>query len=388
MLVLIAAIAAAAWSFMLLAWGGFWQADQRLAPGDVTGPGEALPDVAIVIPARNEAAVIGASIAAHMRSDYPGRFEAFLVDDGSNDGTALIAAEAAAGGPLTILSAPRLPPGWTGKLWALRQGIAAAMTLTPAPKYLLLADADIAVSPDALRRLVMKAEAGDLGLVSLMSRLDARGAWGSLLIPAFVFFFQKLYPFPWVNDPGKRTAAAAGGCALVNSENLAAAGGVDAIRGRLIDDCSLAALIKNGRPRRAIWLGLADAEAISLRDNRQLASVWSMVARTAFDQLGRSWLMLAGAMAGMALLYLAPPIIVLGFPLHGDLPAAIVALAAYALMAAAYWPTAKVYGRHPAFTLTLPAAATLYMAMTVTSGIAHASGQGGRWKGRTYDLAR
>lgn len=390
MLLLTSAAAATAWSLMLLFRGGFWRADQRLPPDrrPESAASDAVmvawPAVAIIIPARNEAAAIGASVAAHMRADYPEPFETILVDDQSDDGTAALAFEAAGGRPLTVLTAPPLAAGWTGKLWALRHGIDAAMKITPAPKYLLLADADIALAPATLRRLVEQAEAQHLGLASLMSRLDARGAWGGLLIPAFVFFFQKLYPFAWVNDPRRRTAAAAGGCALVNAQCLAAAGGVEAIRGQLIDDCSLAALIKNGAPRRGIWLGLSDQEAVSLRDNREFGSIWSMVARTAFDQLNRSWLMLAGAIGGMFVLYLAPPLIALGFPAHGDARAATIALTAYGLMTAAYWPTTRTYGPHPAFALTLPIAAALYMAMTVASGIAHARGRGGRWKGRNY----
>jgi hopene-associated glycosyltransferase HpnB len=241
-------------------------------------------------------------------------------------------------------------------------------------------------APSTLRRLVAKAGAERLALVSLMARLDSRGLWGALLIPAFVYFFQKLYPFPQSNSPDAEVAAAAGGCMLVEKEALAAAGGVAAIRSQLIDDCALARLIKSAKsaaPRR-IWIGLADEEVVSLRDNRRLASVWDMVARSAFTQLDHSWLKLAGTVAGMALLYLAPILVLALFPLHLDGAAAAFAAAAFAVMAFTYLPTLAVYGQPSWRGFFLPVAAALYTAMTVSSALRHTFGRGGRWKGRIY----
>lgn len=342
-------------------------------------PPASWPQVVAVIPARNEEETIGAVLSAQAAFDYAGPFSAILVDDQSTDATAKTA-RAASPARLAIIDAPPLPASWTGKLWAVNAGLAHARDIAPEAKYFLLTDADIVLAPQTLTRLVARAEESGAALVSLMARLDARGFWGGLLIPAFVYFFQKLYPFHIANDPSKTLAAAAGGCMLVRRDALDAIGGVEAIRGRLIDDCALAAAIKaTGRP---IWIGLAKDEAVSLRDNRALSSIWSMVARSAFTQLDHSWLLLAGTLAGMVFLYLAAPAIALALPAHHDGPAAAIAAAAWAIMAWTYLPTARLYDQKPWKTFLLPAAAFFYTLMTMTSAINHARGKGGRWKGR------
>ena len=372
------------WLALLLGRGGFWRANQRLPAG--LDPLPDWPEVVAIIPARDEAQTIGAVLASHAATDYRGQFSVILVDDGSTDGTAEIAHAIAATSPcpIHVLQAPPLPPGWTGKLWALETGARAANSLASGARYILLTDADITHAPDTLARLVAHSERQGLALASLMARLDARGFWGALLIPAFVFFFQKLYPFPWINDPSRGTAGAAGGCILIRRDALAGIGDLTAIRGALIDDCALAAMVKHGPPRRAIWLGLASDEAISLRDNRALAAVWKMVTRTAFTQLRHSTLLLTGSVLAMAVAYLAGPLALFLSPLHGDNLAGNLGAIAWMLSAIAYLPTIRLYGRPVWEAAGLPLAALLYGAMTISSAIAHWRGRGGAWKGRTY----
>ncbi len=383
-MLVLASLSILVWLVLIFGRGWFWLADQRL-PATSEPPAD-WPEVAAIIPARDEAETIGAVLAAHAATTYPGRFSVILVDDGSTDGTAAIARGMAATAlrPIHVLEAPPLPPGWTGKLWALETGTRAAADLAPEAGYILLTDGDITHAPDTLARLVAQAETQDLALVSLLARLDARGFWGALLIPAFAFFFQKLYPYRWINDPARDTAGAAGGCILVRREALAEIGGLAAIRDALIDDCALAARVKHGPPRRAIWLGLASGEAVSLRDNRTLGSIWTMVARNAFTQIRRSPLLLAGSMLALVVTYLAGPLAVLGLPLHGDNLTATLGAVAWMLSGLAYLPTIRLYRLAPWRGLGLPLAALLYGAMTLSSAVAHWRGRGGAWKGRTY----
>ncbi len=380
------ASSAALWVHLIAFRGGYWRADQRLAAPAVGRQPRQWPQVTAVIPARDEAETIAQVIAAHMKTDYPGDFHVILVDDQSSDGTGSIARAAGAGArrPLEIVAAPPLAAGWTGKLWAVNTGLLQARALAPDTAFFLLTDADIVHAPGTLRRLVEKAQDEDCALVSLMARLDNRGVWGGLLIPAFVYFFQKLYPFPRANDPWSPVAAAAGGCMLVNRAALEAAGGVRAIRNALIDDCALAQIIKADGARR-IWLGLAREEVVSLRDNRALSSVWNMVARTAFTQLDYSWGRLAGTTCGMALIYLVPPLAVLAWPFHANTPAGLLGVFAWAAMAFSYRPTARLYGEAPLKVFALPLAAALYTLMTISSALRHLRGRGGQWKGRTYE---
>lgn len=373
---MLAALTCLAWAFMLLFWGGFWRADQRLDTGLADPP--IWPDVTILVPARNEAATIGEVAQAHAATTYPGPSRLVVIDDHSEDATGNLAEQAGA----DVVPAADLPSGWSGKLWALQNGLEHADREAPGSEYMLLTDADILHEPETLARLVRKAEAEKLALVSLMARLDARGLWGALLIPAFVFFFQKLYPFRWVNRPGFPLGAAAGGCILIRREALRSIGDFHGIRDALIDDCTLGARIKASGGR--IWLGLADREVVSLRDNRAFGSIWNMVRRTAFTQLRHSWLLLLAAVAGMTFLYIVPVMALVAGLLNGDTLTAGSGALASAMMCVAYRPTLRLYGKPWMWTFTLPVAAVVYTAMTVASAFAHWRGRGGAWKGRTY----
>jgi len=373
-----------AWLYLLLFHWSFWRADQRLETNHLEP--RVWPEVIAVIPARDEAQSIVAVLRSHAESRYPGRFSIILVDDHSRDGTARLAAQVAhkSDRSITITHAPPLEPGWTGKLAALHHGLKLADEQAPEARYVLFTDADIVHAPETLTRLVGKAEREQLGLVSMMAQLDDRGVWGALLVPAFVFFFQKLYPFRAVNDPNSSIAGAAGGCSLVSKHRLEQVGGLSAIRERLIDDCAIADRIKNTPPRTAIWLGLSSGEVISLRDNRSLSSVWGMVTRTAFTQLDYSWWRLIGTLLGMVLLYLAGPLAVLTSPLHQDHVLTLLGVGAWGAMAMAYWPTCRLYNRRPLLAFALPAAGALYAMMTLVSGLEHWRGRGSQWKGRAY----
>ncbi len=335
------------------------------------------PRVTAVVPARNEAGIIGPALRALAAQDYPGPLSIVVVDDASADDTAATARSALAGAEIVAGTAP--PGGWTGKLWALDQGIARA---APETRYLWLTDADIVHPPETLRRLVGKAETDRLDLVSLMVRLRTETAWEKLLIPAFVFFFQKLYPFPRVNDPSSPAAAAAGGCVLLRGRALRRIGGLAAIRGALIDDCALAREVKRAGP---IWLGLADGDgSASIRPYGRLADIWSMVARTAFHQLGYSATLLTATVIAMVALYVAPPLAVVLWPLHGNDGALALGALAWLAMAWCYHPTSTHYGRAWWEAGLLPLAALLHTAMTVDSARRHWRGHGGLWKARTF----
>jgi hopene-associated glycosyltransferase HpnB len=391
-LLVLSALALAAWICLALFHHRFWRADQRLAADTEPRP-DGWPAVAGVVPARNEADVVAAAVTSLLDQDYPGPLKVILVDDHSTDGTATAAIEAgrASDRPeaLRVVASEPLPAGWAGKLWAVSQGIAEAGRTAPDARYLWLTDADVAHDPGQLRRLVAKAEADGLDLVSLMVMLWCRSAWERLLIPAFVFFFQKLYPFPAVSDRASSVAGAAGGCMLVRRTALEAAGGIEAIRGALIDDCALGRLVKArlASGGGGVWLGLT-TRARSLRPYQGLADIWRMVARSAFDQLHYSHVLLAGTLAGMVLLYLLPPAAALGYPLHGDAWAALFGLAAWLLMAGLYAPTLRLYGMGWLRGLLLPAAGVLYAAMTLDSALRHWRGAGGAWKGRVHSAAR
>src|SRR5208283_4887082 len=262
------------WVYLLAARGGFWRAAQRddaWLPG--TDDERSWPTVVAVMPARDEATVIAATVASLQRQDYRGRFSLIVIDDHSSDGTAVTAARAAAAANaadrLTVLSAPSLPEGWSGKLWAVQQGVRHAACAPQPPDYLLLTDADIAYAPNALSGLVRHSLRHGLVLNSLMARLHCQTLAERALIPAFIYFFQMLYPFAWVNRPERRTAAAAGGCMLVARRALQQAGGIEAIRGELIDDCALARLLKAHGP---IWLGLSE-RVRSVRANASFAAI-------------------------------------------------------------------------------------------------------------------
>jgi hopene-associated glycosyltransferase HpnB len=279
-----------------------------------------------------------------------------------------------------IIQGRPLKPGWTGKLWAVSQGVERAAEAAPDAAFVLLTDADIEHDPDNLRRLVAKAESGSCDLVSLLVRLRCRDLWERLMIPAFVFFFQKLYPFPWVNSPIHKHAAAAGGCMLVRRSALSKAGGIAAIRGELIDDCALARALK---PRGRIWLGLSETTR-SLRSYGRLGDLWRMVARSAYEQLGNALAMLVATVLGMVVVYLGPPAVALAGIAVGSPAATVAGAGAWLLMGFAYRPTLGLYGRPVWDAVLLPVAAVLYTLITVDSARRFWQGQGGAWKGRTY----
>ena len=368
-----------AWLYLAFLHGRFWRADVRLEPGAASAlAGGAWPRVVAVVPARNEEDAVERSLRSLLAQDYPGPFEVLLVDDQSEDATAARAgALAARDARLAVVRTPERPDGWVGKMWAVHTGVAEAARRRPDAEYWLLTDADVEHSPGNLRRLVAKARGERLDLVSLMVRLHCERGLERLLIPAFVYFFQKLYPFPRINDPRSRTAGAAGGCMLVRADALARAGGIEAVRGEIIDDCALGKALKARGP---IWVGLGPSE-YSFRPYAG-ADIWNMVARSAYTQLGHSPLLLAGTVVGLALVYLVPPLVALGGPLHGSPAAAASALAAWGLMAWTFRPTLRDYGRSRWLGLALPVAGALYLGMTLDSARRHHRGRGAEWKGR------
>lgn len=371
---ILAAIACAIWLYLLLGRGGFWLAHERDCE-ELPSP-QAWPKVAIVVPARDEAEGIGASLASLLRQDYPGEWCIVLVDDGSSDGTAAVAERAAAGQGceprLTIIPGRPLPAGWTGKVWAQNQGIEAAQR--HGPDYLLLTDADIVYAPEMLTWLVARADRDRLALASLMVLLRCESLAERALVPAFVFFFQMLYPFGWIKAERRRTAGAAGGSMLVRSEALARAGGIGMIRSALIDDCALAAILKSQGP---IWLGLTE-RVHSIRRYPSLGAIRGMVVRSAYAQLNYSPLLLIGTVAGMGLTYLAPPLMAL----FASGLARALGLATWLAMAIAFQPTLRLYRVSPLWGIALPAIAFCYTVFTLDSMLQYARGTGGLWKGR------
>ncbi|MER5896391.1 glycosyltransferase [Streptomyces sp. NPDC001876] len=370
------------WVWLLLGQGFFWRTDQRL-------PRRAepvrWPSVAVVVPARDEAEMLPVSLPSLLAQDYPGDAEIFLVDDCSEDGTGELARALSVkhgGLPLTVVSPGEPESGWTGKLWALRHGIALARQRKP--EFLLLTDADIAHEPDSLRELV--AAAGDAGaggfdLVSQMARLRVTSTWERLVVPAFVYFFGQLYPFRRVNRAGSRTAAAAGGCVLLRTGAAERARIPESIRQAVIDDVSLARAVQRSGGR--IWLGLAE-RVDSARPYPRLADLWQMVSRSAYAQLRHSPLLLAGTVLGLGLVYVAPPATVAAGLLTGDAVAAWAGAAAWAVMAGTYMPMLGYYRQSLWLAPLLPFTAVLYLLMTVDSAVQHYRGRGAAWKGRTY----
>lgn len=374
-----AVVSLAAWLWLLLCQGFFWRTDVRLPPRRYP---EVWPPVCVVVPARDEAAVLPASLPSLLAQDYPGRAEVFLVDDGSSDGTGELARELSrrhGGLPLTVGSPGEPPPGWTGKLWAVRHGIALARARDP--EYLLLTDADIAHAPDSLRELVAAARTGDFDVVSQMARLRVESLWERLVVPAFVYFFAQLYPFRRIGLRGARTAAAAGGCVLLRAETAERARIPDAIRHAVIDDVALARTVKAGGGH--IWLGLAD-RVDSVRPYPRLHDLWRMVSRSAYAQLRHSPLLLLGTVAGLVLVYLVPPAAVVAGAAAGSTAAAVTGAAAWLVMTGTYLPMLRHYRQPPWLAPLLPLTASLYLLMTVDSAVQHYRGRGAAWKGRTY----
>jgi hopene-associated glycosyltransferase HpnB len=387
------AAAAVAWLYLIAGHGGFWRTGQRLPPA--AGEPGTWPDVVAVVPARNEAAMLPATLPALLGQEYPGTLAVILVDDGSSDGTAGVAERIAAGSgrPLRVISgAPPPPEGrWAGKVWAMAQGLRAAGA-GPAGAgpdgYVLFTDADIAWAPGTLRALVAAAEGDDRDLVSQMALLRTASGWERAVVPAFVYFFAQLYPFRRVNAPGSRTAAAAGGCMLVRRAALEKSGGLAPISGALIDDVALGAMIKRQRGRT--WLGLS-RQVVSVRPYPGLASLWQMVARSAYTQLKYSPAILAGTLAGLLFLYVLPPAgaitglaaVTAGSETAAAVLTAAAGLAGWALMSLSYLPMLRLYRLSPLRAPGLPLIALLYAGMTADSARRHYTGRGAEWRGRT-----
>jgi hopene-associated glycosyltransferase HpnB len=382
--------AAVAWMYLLAGHGGYWRTSEWLPR--VAAEPDAWPDVVAVVPARNEAEMLPVTLPALLGQEYPGPLAVIVVDDGSSDGTGEVAARIArtSDRPLRVIAGTQPPEGerWAGKVWAMDQGLRAAGSFAPGQDgYLLFTDADIAWEAHQLRRLVAAAEGDDRDLVSQMALLRATAAWERVVVPAFVYFFAQLYPFRRVNLPGSRTAAAAGGCMLVRRRALAA--GLAPISDALIDDVALGQLVKRQRART--WLGLT-RQVVSVRPYPGLASLWQMVARSAYTQLRYSPAVLAGTLAGLLFLYLLPPagavigLVALLAVGGGPGPAALAAgagLAGWALMSLSYLPMLRLYRLSPLRAPGLPLIALLYAAMTADSARRHYAGHGAEWRGRT-----
>jgi hopene-associated glycosyltransferase HpnB len=419
------AVSAAAWVYLVAAHGGFWRTGQRLPPrphkATSTAGHDQWPTVVAVVPARNEADSLPGTLPALLAQEYPGQFRVFLVDDGSDDGTADVAGELGekaardGGAPLTVVPGRPRPDGWAGKVWAMAQGLAAAVdtgsaartgspaatglppggsqsgpAAAPAPAYVLFTDADITWAPTALRDLVRAAEDDDRALVSQMALLRAETAWERVIVPAFVYFFAQLYPFKKVNNPKSSTSAGAGGCMLIRTEALERAGGLEPMRGALIDDVALGTLLKKNGNR--IWLGLT-TDIRSDRPYPSLASLWHMIARSAYVQLRYNPALLAGTLVGLLLLYAVPPAGVIAALIAvavGSTGAAaavtgIAGLLGWALMTASYLPMLRLYRLSPLRAPALPLIALLYAAMTADSARRHYSGRAVSWRGRAAD---
>ena len=365
----------AIWMYLLIARGGFWLARER-NHRSIAEPAK-WPSVVAVVPARDEADVIATTIGSLLAQDYPGSFRVVLVDDQSSDGTAEIARRLDNSGKFDVIAGSPRPPGWTGKLWAVAQGVQHAKS-HGAPDYLWLTDADIAHTPDNLRALVARAETGHYALVSEMAKLHCKSLAERFLIPAFVYFFDQLYPFGWVNDPRDKTAAAAGGSMLARRDVLERAGGIESIRGEIIDDCALSRRMKQQGP---IWLGLTEM-ATSIRPYQGMAEIGRMVSRSAYAQLHYSPFYLAGTVASMMLLYVVPPVATLDM---WD-PSGLAGLLAWVAMAISFQPMLRFYRVSPLWGLALPAIGLVYTAFTIDSARKFWNGQGGMWKGRAQAM--
>ncbi len=374
-LILISGLVLGIWVYLVLLHGRYWREKPQAAPAAEL---KHWPEVAAIVPARNEAEVIGAALGSLLRQDYPGKLRIILVDDQSTDGTAEtalgVAAAHGAEDRLKVVSGAALPQGWTGKMWAVQQGSEALESFSPGAKYVWLTDADIAHERESLRGLVVRAEGGNLALVSLMARLKTDTLAERALIPAYVYFFQMLYPFAWINDRKKKMGGAAGGCMLVSRKALKAAGGIAAIKGDLIDDCALGRKMKAQGP---VWLGLGDGVR-SLRGYPAWGDVWRLIARSAFTQLHHSLLLLLVCVFGLALTFLAPPLL----SIQPQVGIRAFGLAAWALMSLTYIPTLRYYSQPVWWAPLLPLVALFYLAATVDSARRHLLGKGGEWKGR------
>jgi hopene-associated glycosyltransferase HpnB len=361
-----------AWIYLLMGRGFFWLARERDDRDEIFTERERWPSVTAIVPARNEADVLSRSLASLLQQNYPGRFRVRLIDDQSTDGTSDVAKSFGKTDRLEIISGVPRPVGWTGKPWAMSQGVDASPG--DCPDYFWFTDADIAHSPDNLRRLVARAERDGLALTSLMAKLRCSNFLEHAMIPAFVFFFSMLFPFGRVNAPARRVAAAAGGCMLVRRESLEAIGGIKSIRQEIIDDCALARLIK---PRGRIWIGLTN-RAVSLRGYASISEVRGMISRSAYAQLRYSMVALAATIVGMAIVYISAPFVAV-FAWNS---AQIAGWGTWLLMCIAYQPMLRFYRLSPIWGFALPFIAAAYAVFTIDSAVQFWRGRGGMWKGR------
>jgi hopene-associated glycosyltransferase HpnB len=371
---LLAALPLAIWIYLLVGRGQFW----RVREDDLeTKPLENWPRVTVIVPARNEAVTISRTISSLAKQDYPSEFSVILVDDQSEDGTRALAQQSAtecgASQRVKIHAASPLASGWTGKLWALNEGVQVAANHSS--EFYWFTDADIEHAPDTLRRLVIRAERESLDLASLMVLLQAKTFPERLLIPPFLYFFLMLYPPQWIADANARTAGAAGGCILLRRRALERIGGFAAIRGEVIDDCALARAVKKTGGK--IWMGLTRT-SVSLRSYGTFAEIRDLIARTAFTQLNYSFLLLLGTLVGLFVTHLLAWICF--FTLD---PGWILASTAISIMTATYGVTVRFYGLPWLWALTLPLAAIFYAYATFLSALRYWLGRGGQWKGRS-----
>ena len=371
---LVAALTLVIWIYLVFFRGGFWREFARHS--GPPAPTSSAPRIVAVVPARDEADVVGRAIGSLAAQVAPGYFHIVLVDDHSTDGTAAVAAEAGSSEVLTVVSAAPLPAGWKGKLWAVSEGVRHAAALRP--DYILLTDADIVHAPDTVAALAARAESEGYDLVSYMATLACTTPAERVLVPAFVFFFFLLYPPAWIRNGRRSIAGAAGGCMLIRYRMLEEIGGIAAIRGELIDDCALARAVKRAGGR--VWLGLG-ANTHSVRPYRTFGEVGQMISRSAFTQLHHSTVLLAGTIAGLLLTYLAPPVLTIFAPQ----PARGMAAMAWLLMAICYLPALRFYRRGWFAAPLLPLVALFYAGATVHSALAYWRGAGGQWKGRVQD---
>jgi hopene-associated glycosyltransferase HpnB len=381
MLTVAGALCLLIWLYLCLFHGRFWRIDTIVVhpPSSDVSPAK----IAVIIPARNEADVVGQCVTSLLKQTGGHSIHVFLVDDASSDATAEIARETAraagASEHLTIRQGSPLAPGWSGKLWAVQQGVEMAREVHP--DFFLLTDADIVHASDSVAALVAMARTGPYDLASFMVKLHCTTFAERALIPAFVFFFLKLYPPVWISDPRRKVAGAAGGSILVRPEALERAGGIKAIRGQVIDDCALARKLKESGGR--VWLGLA-TETRSIRPYGSFSEIGRMISRGAFNQLKHSTLMLALALVGLSITYLLPPALSL---FSRQWPPALLGAAAWILMMVCFLPTLRLYRLGPLWALALPAIACFYMGATIHSAFKFWMGRGGEWKGRVQDPA-
>ena len=362
------------WIWLIFFRGQFWSCDQKMCDQYVL---ETFPSIVALIPARNEVETIGATILSLRNQIYSGKIEIIVIDDNSSDGTEIAARKAMCS---RIIKSGDLPSGWTGKLWALHQGIKLIQKEFPKTEYILFTDADINHSKENILQLVSKASCENLDIVSLMVRLNSESFWERFLVPPFIFFFQMLYPFRWVNDPRKKIAAAAGGCMLIRKTALDRVDGVLQIKGCLIDDCALGKSIKS---HGSIWLGLSE-KTKSLRRYDQLVEIWSMVSRTAFAQLNYSLTNLLGTSLALFVTFLMPLLMLIFGIVFGNQLAIMGGSLSWLLMTFAYISTIRLFQIPFIWVFSFPFASFLYLIMTLASAIYFWRGRGGSWKGRYY----